>query len=51
MYVRDSIHHRYSKNDTVSLKLLKLRARTKANTKGNGRRGVENRKHGKGALK
>lgn len=35
----------------VSLELLKLRARTKANTKGNGRRGVENRKHGKGALK
>lgn len=43
MFIRDSIHHRWGKNDKVSLKLLKLRARTKANTKGNGRRGVKNR--------
>lgn len=51
MYVRDSIHHRYSKNDARSLKLLKLRARTKVNTKGNDRRSVKNRKLRKRALK
>lgn len=43
MFIRDSIHHRWGKNDKVSVNLLKLRDRTKANTKGNGRRDVKNR--------
>lgn len=51
MYVRDSIHHRYSKNNARSLKLIKLKARAKVNTKGNGRRSVKSRKLGKGVLK
>lgn len=51
MYVRDSIHHRYSKNNARSLKLIRLKARAKVNTKGNGRRSVKSRKLGKGVLK
>lgn len=35
------IYHRQGKNDKGSVKLLPLRAWTKANTKGNGRRGVK----------
>lgn len=49
MYARDSIHHRCGRNDTVSLNLLIHRARTKVNTKGNGRRGMKSRKLGKEA--
>lgn len=45
------ITDRYSKNDARSLKLIKLKARAKVNTKGNGRRSVKSRKLGKGALK